>query len=308
MGKALLIITLGFSALFGTMAMNLSRHSLESVRTNSDHYSYTVARNAATSGVYMALSKIYRNNAWRSGFQNLSVGGSGLNVVLDDMNTDPNLSSMELKVISTATFENVTKTAEVLIGVPPNLADLAIFVTDTITNVSVLDEMGNPDPSLAIQNAPEMLPFDKDGLVTLAVSQGYVHNGDFVATNNYPNGSFYDDPANDIPNVIHVLGNFTITGGTTAYGIYVVEGNATLDGNARLDGVLYLPNPGSIVLGGGGDPKDSNITGGVFANGDMEGEGNHISVKYKRDYMEIFGSFQKATNMFIVSWKESPSL
>jgi len=306
MGKALLIITLAFSTLFGTMALNLSRHSLESVRNYSSHYANLNARNAATSGVYMSLSKLYQDNNWRTGFESHTLSGANLSVTIYDMNTDPNLSSMELKIVSTATYENVTRSSEVILGLPPNLADLAVFVTDTIDNVSIYDEAGNPDPSLAIENAPDMLPFDKDGLVSLAVSQGHVHNGDFSPTNNYPNGSFYDDAANNIPNVIHVMGNFSIGGGKTAYGIYVVEKNVTLDGNARLEGVLYLPNPGSIVIHGGGNPSESSITGGVFANGYISGTGNHISVRYNQEYMEIFGGFQTATNMFIVSWKDSP--
>jgi hypothetical protein len=307
MGKAMLILALGFSALFGTITLNMSRHSLDSVRSFSDHYVTTTARNVATSGVYMALSKLCQSDTFRSGFHNLALDSSDLNVDLYDMNNDPNLSAYELKVLSTATYENVTKSAEVMVGIPPDLADLAVFVTDTIDNVSVNDELGNPDPSLAIQNAPDMPPFDKDGLASLAVSQGHVHNGDFVAPNNYPNGNFYYDAANSIPNVTHVLGNFVINGNTWAYGIFIVEGNVTLDGTSNLEGVLYLPNPGSIVLGGGGNPNESNITGGVFANGNIEGEGNHISVGYKREYMEIFSGFQTAKNMYIISWKESPS-
>jgi len=280
----MLIIALGFSTLFGTITLNMSRHSLDSIRSFSDHYAHTMARNASTSGVYMTLSKLYQDNTWRGGFSNLSLNGSDL---------------------------NVTKTSEVLLGLPPDLADLAVFVTDTIDNVSIYDEMGNPDPTLAIENAPEMLPFDKDGLVSLAQSQNtpssHVIAGDFAANNNWPNGNFYYDEPNNIPNVTHVLGNLTVGGGTDVYGIFVVEGNVTLDGNARVQGVIYLPNPGSIVIHGGGNPNESSITGGVFANGSINGTGNHISVRYKREYMEIFGSFQTAKNMFIVSWKESPS-
>jgi len=303
----MLILALGFSALFGTITLNMSRHSLESVRSFSSHYANTTARNAATSGVYMALSKIYRDNTWRTGFQNLLLDSSDLNVDLYDMNNDPNLLAMELKILSSSTYENVTKSAEVLLGIPPNLADLAVFATDTIDNVTVCDSLGNPDSSLAIQNAPDMLPFDKDGLVSLAVSQGQVQAGDFTPPDGWPNNSFYYDAANNIPNVTHILGDLTVTGGTTVYGIFVIEGNADLNGNARLEGVVYLPNPGSIVINGGGDPHESSITGGIFANGSVDGQGNHIKVNYNREYMEIFGGFQTNLNMFIISWKESPS-
>lgn len=311
MGKALLIIVLGLSTLFGTITLNISRHSLESVQTYSSHYENNAARNAATSGVYMALSRLYRDNTWRTGYQGLKLGSVDLNVDLQDHNDDPHLSSMELRVVSTGTYANLNKTTEVRLGIPPDLADLAIFCTDTIINVNVYDESRNPDPSLAIQNAPEMLPYDKNAVVALAVAQNHVINGDFAAPDGWPT----NDPTKDfywvsptIPNVTHVKGNFTVNGGRTVYGIFVVEGNAILDGNSRLEGVLYLPNPGGIVIHGGGDPKESSVTGGIFANGYVSGSGNHISVQYDSDYMAIFGQFQLAKNMFIISWKETPSL
>jgi len=317
MGKALLILVIGFSTLFATATLNISRHTLESVKTYSNHYENATARNAATSGVYAALSRLYRSimnpTTWPfpSDFQD-SLNSTDLNVNIQDDSEDPNLSSMEMRIISTGTYGDISKTINVLVGVPPDLADLAVFVTDTIDNVEVLEQDGSPDSdsSLWIQHAPEMLPFDKDGLVAYALSQNvpssHVINGDFAPNNNWPNGSFYY--SGTTPNVTWIKGNFTIGGGRDVYGIFVVEGNATLDGNARLVGVLYLPNPGSIVIHGGGNPSESSITGGVFANGSMSGDGNHISVRYNAEYMSIFGSFQLATNLFIISWVESPDM
>lgn len=309
MGKALLMVILGFSALIGTVTLNLSRRGLESVQTFSDQYATLAARNAATSGVYMSLSRLYRNNTWRSGFTNLNLNNTILNVDIQDHNENPLLSSMELLVLSSATYASTTKTIEVRLGLPPDLADLAVFVTDTVDNVTILDESRNPDPSLLIQNAPEMLPFDKAGLTALAVAQDHVINGNFAPPDNWPTNDptkdFYWDLANDVPNVTHVKGNLTIQGGRDVYGIFIVEGNATLDGSSRLEGVLFLPNPGTIVIHGGGNPKESTITGGIFANGSVDGTGNHITVEYESDYMEIFGGFQLGQNMFIISWRES---
>lgn len=315
MGKALLILVLGFSTIFSTITLNLSRQSLESVENYSNHFKNAVARNGATSGVYMALSKLYQNDSWRAGFQNLTLSQSNCTVALQDNSDDPTLSEMELRIVSISNYEDISKTIEVVVGIPPKLNDLAVFCTDTIDNVSIYNESGNLDPSLAIQNAPEMLPFDKDGLVTLAVSQGHVHSGDFEPDNNYPDSQdsnsdegFYYNSVDKIPDVTHVQGNFTINGGRTVYGIYVIEGNAVLDGSSRLEGVLYLPNPGSIVIHGGGNPNESNVTGGVFANGYISGTGNHISIRYYSEYMQVFGEFQTVQNLFIVSWKESPEL
>lgn len=311
MGKALLIIVIGFSTLFATSTLNMSRHTLESVRNYSNHYENLTARNAATSGVYMSLSRLYRaimnNTTWTTGFSNLTLNSTTLNVDIQDDSEDPNLSSMELRIVSTGTYGEITKTINVLVGVPPDLADLAVFVTDTIVDVTTLNESGAPDPSLVIENAPEMLPFDKESLVALAVNQSHVIDGNFTPPNNYPTNNFYH-VSPTIPNVTHVKGNMTVLGSAEIYGIFVVEGNATLNGGARLNGVLYLPNPGTIVIHGGGDPKESSITGGIFANASVNGTGNHITVKYESDYMALFGQFQLAKNLFIISWVETPDM
>lgn len=313
MGKALLILVIGFSTLFATTTLNISRHTLESVTTYSNHYENAAARNAATSGVYMSLSKLYRafinNTTWTDGFTNLTLNNTDLNVDIQDDTEDPNLSSFKLRIVSTGTYGNISKTIEVLVGIPPNIADLAVFATDTIANVTVTDSSGVQDSSLFIQNASDMLPFDKDGLVALANSQpGHVIAGDFSPPDGWPNNSFYYDATDSIPNVTHVLGDFNVNGGTTVYGIFVVEGNADLNGSAKLDGVLYLPNPGTIVVNGGGDPSESAVTGGIFANGIVDGQGNHIKIEYNREYMELFGSFQINTTMYIISWVESPDM
>ncbi|MBN1350193.1 hypothetical protein JXJ21_12335 [candidate division KSB1 bacterium] len=307
MGKALLIIALGFSAIFSTMALNMSKFSLRSVESTADHLTYATARNCATSGVYMALSRLAIDQTWRAGFQSKDLSSGTFSVNLQDCNDDPSLSSMELRIISDATSENVTKSITVVLGLPPDIADLAVFCTDTIRNVTIKDESGNPDPSLAVMNAPDMLPFDKDGLVSLAISQGHVQIGDYSPPDNYPNGNFYFDVVNKIPNVTHVTGDCTFAGGRTVYGIYVVEGNAVMNGSARLYGVIYIPNPGSIVIHGGGVPSESSIYGGIFANGYVDGTGNHISVRYDSDYMATFGQFQTAKNLYIVSWTETPN-
>lgn len=306
MGKALLIIVLGFTTIMSTVTLSVNRRSLESVENFADHYKISMARNCATSGINMALAKVTQDSTWRSGYYNLSLGDGSIDVNVQDHNTTPSLSSMELRLESTSTYDDVSKTIDVVLGIPPDIADLAVFCTDTIENVTIKDENGIPDPSLAIQNAPDMLPFDKQGLVNLATAQGQVHAGSFTPGNNYPNGDFYFDAGNSIPNVIHVTGDVTFSGGRTVYGIYIIEGNAVMNGNARLEGVIYLPNPGSIVIHGGGNPSESSITGGVFANGYINGTGNHISITYDPDYMEKFGAFQTAKKMYIISWAETP--
>jgi hypothetical protein len=47
------------------------------------------------------------------------------------------------------------------------------------------------------------------------------------------------------------------------------------------------------------------VTGGIIANGDVDGTGNHITVHYNSEYMSIFGSFEDPTNAReVFLWRE----
>ena len=314
MGKALLILVIGFSTLFSTSILNMSRHTLESVKTFSHHYEYANARNAATSGVYMSLSKLYQaimnDSLWTTGFTNLTLNDTELNVDIQDDTEDFNLSSMELRIVSTGTYGDISKTIEVLVGIPPDLADLGVYCTDSLDeDIDVTDTLGFENPDLVIQDAPEMLPFDKDGLVAYAMSQdlpsSHVKNGDFVPTTGWPNGSFYY--SGTTPNVTWVKGKMTLNGNVKVWGIFVVEGNVELNGGTSVEGVLYLPNPNSIVINGGGNVDDS-VVGGIFANGSIYASSNKINLEYYPEYMSKFAEFQQSKIMFIVSWVETPDM
>ncbi|MDZ7290179.1 MAG: hypothetical protein ONB42_09630, partial [candidate division KSB1 bacterium] len=123
------------------------------------------------------------------------------------------------------------------------------------------------------------------------------------APDNYPNGSYYY--SGTTPNVTHVTGNLTVQGGRNVYGIFIIEGNAVLDGNARVEGILYLPNPTSTVIHGGGDPRESSVTGGILTWGTVDGTGRHISVKFWPSYMRPFVSGYAPDNppMRVLSWQ-----
>ena len=305
MGKALLIIVLALSTLFSTGMLNLNRHSLASVDEYSAHYRQMAARNAAVSGVYMSFSKLYQDSTWRSGFQNLSFNNSIVSVNIDS------LSEWDIEIEATASYENVADTIDVVIRMPPELSGTAIFTTDTVINTVAWDSTGNLDSTLLVMNAPEMIPFDKNAMISIAASQpGHIINTDFEPPKDYPNGSFYYDAINNIPNVTYVQGDLTIKGGTTIYGIYIVEADVLFEqiGNSRVEGVIYMPNNGRIEFTGGGTPKDANITGGVFADGPLIGNANanqKLKVQYKAEYMKLFSKYQLSRNLYILSWTES---
>ena len=173
----------------------------------------------------------------------------------------------------------------------------AIYAQGNITNVTALDESGNPIDSLKVANADSLPPVIQDSLlISLATSQGHVIRRNFTPANRYPNGSFYY--SGEVPNVTRVGGNLTVQGGRTVYGIFVVEGNVTLRGGARVDGVIYLPNPGSTVIRGGGDPSESSVTGSIITAGSVSGTGSHVTVRLNTDYLGAFLNESGAEDSF----------
>jgi len=108
-----------------------------------------------------------------------------------------------------------------------------------------------------------------------------------------------------IPNVTIVYGDLKISGNTRMYGIYIVHGNVIMDGNVHVEGIIAMPDPGTVVMHGGGNPSIMNVTGGMFLNADASGTGNHVSVKYQPDYMSIFSSWQKKSGIMLTRWLES---
>lgn len=189
-----------------------------------------------------------------------------------------------------------------------NLGGFAIYSTGDVSNVTTLDEEGNEDPDLLVANADSLPPIDYLGLTDMALNQGHVvFDSNFKPADNYPNGDFYYD--SDVPNVIHVVNDLTVNGGRTIYGIYVVEGNVKLHGSSRLEGVIYLPNLNSevlqITITGGGSPSESTVNGGIIANGDVNGTGNHITALYVEEYMQYFGEFERPSTTYqIFGWME----
>ncbi len=214
-------------------------------------------------------------------------------------------TSQDTMIIVTSTGEvgSARKTIRVRVRYRPPIGDYAIFSTGDIENVNSLDENGDPDPTLMVENAPAMPEIDDQSLLDMAAAQGNVKTAStFEPAHGYPNFNFY--LSGTTPNVTHCTGNMRVRGGRTVYGIFVVEGNITLDGSARVVGVLYMINHGHVVIHGGGSPSESSVTGGIVANGDIDGTGNHITVYYNSEYMGLFGTFETGQQpVRVISWE-----
>ena len=303
MGRMLLILLIGFAASFGILSNSKNRRLNESVDRVVEKYGNYSANDVSSSGAYMALHKLYKDQSWRTGYSNKFINGDTLNLEIEDNSVDPSLGPFKLRIRSTANNEDATDVTEVTLF-NGSFADFAVWAKDSVTNVSTKDSLGNLDPSLLMENAPFMPDIDNSSLESAAVSQGQVQSGSpFTPADGYPNGSFYY--SGNTPNVTHVQGDLQVNGGTTIYGIFIIEGNAVLNGNSRVEGVLYLPNPSTTVIYGGGSPQESSVTGGILTWGTVDGTGNHISVQHSPEYMNLFAGGYAAEDppIRVLTWQ-----
>lgn len=258
-------------------------------RMSVNHVQRTQSQYLAEAGIEYGIALLFQgqNPPYTETVQT-GAGEFSISITLDNIIT--------LK--STGSIDKSKKTLEVRMDAM--IANTAIYSTGDISNVTAYDEFGNLDPSLIVQNAG--VPNMSDSiLISMAIGQGNVETGaQFVPSHGYPNFNFYNTGV--IPNITWVQGNLRVQGGRTIFGIFVVDGNIILNGSSRVEGVLYLRGSGTITHGGG-SPTASSVTGGIIANGTIDGVGNNISVTYNPEYMLEMGKFEIKTNK-ILSWRE----
>lgn len=259
---------------------------------------YTTGHQAqylAEAGVEYGVKLIF--NGQRAPYsESVSTDGGTFDIEVSDQDS-------VLRLFSAGAVGGAAKQVEVLLLFNPPIGDYALFATGDVTNVESLDESGDPDSSLLVQNAASLPEIDTDALIDLATSQGHVYSSNFEPASGYPNYNFYY--SGTTPNVTYVQGELKVKGGRTVYGIFVVDGDIYLEGSSRVHGVLYMTKTNNIVIHGGGSPTQSSVTGGIVANGDVDGTGNHITVHYSSEYMKKFEEYETESNVKeIYAWRE----
>ncbi len=254
------------------------------------------AQYLAEAGIEYGISLIFQGQGGPY-TETVSAGAGYFSLSIDE-------EAEELTLISTGDIERAEKGVEVKMNYYPPIGDFAVFSTDDINNVTALDEAGDPDPSLMVENAPFLPDMDDSTLIAMATAQGHVETDSvFIPSHGYPNFNFYF--TGTTPNVTWVQGDLQVNGGRTVYGIFVVDGSITLNGSSRIEGVLYMRNSSNVVIHGGGNPTQSSITGGIVAAGEINGTGNHIIVHYNSEYMGRFEAHEQSRTVSrVFSWRE----
>lgn len=107
-GRASVFLVLGFSGILLIYTQNLFRFSSDSVDVYTQYYTSTMAENIASSAANFACNKFFLDPTWTSGYSNISFNGGTFSASVSS------LSFNRKKITATGTYNQVTKTVEVI--------------------------------------------------------------------------------------------------------------------------------------------------------------------------------------------------
>lgn len=304
MGRTLLILLSGFAMSFGVLSLSKNQRLVDSTSRVVDSFTRYSSKNAATSGAYMALNRLYLDSSWRDGYSNLMLAGNEVNVQIEDASDDASIGDYRVRIRATGANGDTASTTEV-VAFDRRFDNFAVWSKDTVISTVTKDSLGNVNSNLTMQKAPFMPKINKTGLMNAAAAQFHVYNEDeeshFHPGDTFPNGSFYY--LFNVPNVIRVVGDLHVRDARTIHGIYIVEGDVLLNENATVNGVLYLPNATSRIYNR--EAAASQVTGGIVTWGEVDGVGYPINVQHKPEYWRAFIKNYAPDNapIRVISWK-----
>jgi hypothetical protein len=121
-GKASLLLVMGFSVIFLIFGYNFNGLSNQTVDNFTDYYKETMSHNLASSGANLAANAVFLDNNWTTGYSNLQMNGGVINVSVQIVNAAQNVR----KIISTASFDGDINTVEVILS-PSRFSQFAYY-------------------------------------------------------------------------------------------------------------------------------------------------------------------------------------
>ncbi|NIV97465.1 hypothetical protein GWN42_32900 [candidate division KSB1 bacterium] len=106
MGKALIIIVLGFSTIFTGVMFNMASNQQRSAQSIVRQYDKWIARNAIESVTNVAASKLYQNFAWNAGYNNITFTGAACSVAVVDVTTDSITEAKKNQITTFVSYED----------------------------------------------------------------------------------------------------------------------------------------------------------------------------------------------------------
>ena len=203
-------------------------------------------------------------------------------------------------------------------------------ISDGVGGSVTYDNVGNVsagDPTGLVTNT---VPVDSDSLFNILINMAVCQNNS-CGNHYYPSpgslglswgpqqsgwpcdengagGSFYyhddSDNSKDIPNIVYINGNLTVTGNTTVNGIFAIEGDdIDISGEANINGIIIFRGDGTIR--GGGSPGKTEALG-VIAYGTLTGNGSNTDVQITEALYDTLDNIA-SSSLAPYSWEEEIS-
>jgi len=142
MGKASILLVIGYSSLLLLSGVMMSDMSISAYDNAMHYYEGIVGRNIAVTGANMAANHIFlyppliAGNAWFSGYSTpVEFGGGSFVVTVDSTSSvDPNTGDPRLTLKSTSTYHDSTTTVLVILR-PSNFAKFAVYAGTSAAQV-----------------------------------------------------------------------------------------------------------------------------------------------------------------------------
>jgi hypothetical protein len=122
MGRAALVLVIGFSTALLMIGSSISSVSSQGTDNYTYFYNSTMAHAIAGSGINLASRAIYEDPVWRAGFSNKSFCGGMFTCTVQDV------GSNRIRMTSTGSFQNVTRIVSCLLQ-PSSFSRYAYYST-----------------------------------------------------------------------------------------------------------------------------------------------------------------------------------
>lgn len=137
------MIVLGFSFILSGILINLDSNQLNSATQVVQQYQKWMANNAANSGLNAAVSRLFLDFGWRTGYGTHNFNGSTYSVTLTDLTADSTTEAKKVKVKAIGLFGSQKDTTETVMIQPAysyfqyfahNWPDFMIYATGDTLN------------------------------------------------------------------------------------------------------------------------------------------------------------------------------
>lgn len=118
MGKAILITAIGFTTILGSILLRQNNSILSAADEFTSQYYNTIRTNSLESVTNVAISKLFQNFDWRTGYSGLALSGTNYTVTLSQPAVDSVVTAKLVAARIISNYENIVDTTNVVLMQP----------------------------------------------------------------------------------------------------------------------------------------------------------------------------------------------